>query len=233
LILVSPTERQLHTILSGSGEKWKISSLPEQHGCDILTLTKSGVIGFQRKTFPDLVASLQDGRLYYELNQLQCSALLHSGFLVVEGNANRTSDDTFYSEANISVSTFRSIVAKFSNYGIATLHSFSPDDTIRACFQVSSYVSSGRAGTIHRPKQVTNEWGRTDSKTYAVFLLQSFPGIGPKVAAAIYDHFGGVPLEWTVTPAELALVPGIGRRRAESLMASLAPLRRSEPAPSP
>lgn len=230
MILVAPTERQLHAILSGSDERWKISSLPEKQGCDLLFLTKSGIVGFQRKTLPDLVASLQDGRLYYELNQLITTSTVRCAFLIIEGSGSRTSDDTYFTEANISVETFRSLVAKFFHNGVGVLQTFSPRDTLACCLSVSRYLSSGKAAVIHRPKQVTNEWGRTDSKAYGVFLLQSFPGIGPKVAAAIYDHFGGVPLSWTVTPAELAKVPGVGRRRAEALIGAVAPVRLSTPA---
>jgi ERCC4-type nuclease len=52
-------------------------------------------------------------------------------------------------------------------------------------------------------------------------LLQSFEGIGPAAAEGIYDHFEGVPLEWSVTPEELQEIDGIGPKTAEKLMDSL------------
>jgi DNA uptake protein ComE-like DNA-binding protein len=52
-------------------------------------------------------------------------------------------------------------------------------------------------------------------------LLQGFKGIGPVQAAAIYDHFGGVPLVWTAGLLDLVEIPGIGTKRAEALIESV------------
>lgn len=223
MLLLAPTEHALHAILRTTDERFKVSSIPEANGCDILVLTKSGIIGFQRKTLPDLFASLQDGRLYYELGQLQCSATVSNAFLVVESRFETTTDGASYTEANISVSTFRSVVAKFAAFGVGYVPTDSTHDTLSACLSISSYLSTGNWKTIHRPKATRNEWGQTTNETYASFLLQSFPGIGPKVAVAIYRHFSCVPLRWTVDATELARVPGVGPKRAEALLAALAP----------
>lgn len=223
MIWLAPTEGQIREVLQQTPIEWKTSPLPERHGCDILIPTKSGVIGFQRKTLPDLVASIQDGRLYYELNQLNSSATVGQGFLCIESSFSTTIDGLQYTEANLPVSVLRSIVAKFQHHGVGYLPTTNPRDTLAAAISVAKYLASGKAGDIHRPKQVSNSWGQTDSKSYGVFLLQSFPGIGPKVAEAIYDYFNGVPVQWAVNAGELALVPGIGRKRAESLIAALAP----------
>jgi ERCC4-type nuclease len=233
MLWVAPTEHQIHEILSGENHQWKVSSLPEKHGYDILCPTKQGIYGFQRKTLPDLVASIQDGRLYYELNQMSVSATVRLGYLIVEGAFHTNIEGTHYTEANISVGTLRTLIAKFHTFGIGYVPTASPLDTIHACIGMSKYLSSGRAETVHRQKQVSNEWGQSDSKAYGVFLLQSFPGIGPKVAAAIYDHFNGAPITWAVDAAELARVPGIGRKRAEALIAALAPVRGREAAAGP
>lgn len=223
MIIVAPTEHALHELLAASKEKWKISSLPEKHGADILVPTKQGVVGFQRKTLQDLVASLQDGRLYYELNQFNSSATVSHPYLCIESSFTTTIDGACYTEANISVSTVRSVIAKFAFHGVGYIPTSSPSDTLSAVIGVSRYLSSGSAGVIHRTKQTANEWGQATNKSYGVFLLQSFPGIGPKVAEAIYQHFNSVPIGWTVTAADLARVPGVGRKRAEALIAALRP----------
>jgi ERCC4-type nuclease len=221
MLLISPTEHELQSLLKGREDKWRVSSLPESHGCDIFSLTKAGVIGFQRKTIPDLLASLQDGRLYKELSQLSVSATVIYSFLIVESAFTTTTDGQYYTQANLSTSTFRSIIAKFHLFGVGFFPSSDPSDTLYTVTTVSRYLSSGRAQTIQRPKQVTNTWGQITNEEYGVFLLQSFPGIGPKVARSIYQHFGGVPIAWSVTADELARVPGIGRVRAERLLAAL------------
>lgn len=223
MLWIAPTEHELQRILRNTTHGWISSPLPEQHGCDILAPTRNGVIGFQRKTLPDLTASLQDGRLYYELSQLVSSATVTHSFLIVESLFTRTTDNLHYTEAPISVSTLRALVAKFAAYGTSYVPTSSPPDTLAACLSISHYLSSDKALSIHRPKQTSNEWGLTTNKTYGVFLLQSFPGIGPKVATAIYEHFNGVPLAWTVTAADLARVPGVGKVRAATLLDALRP----------
>lgn len=228
MLLVAPTDRALHDVLPSFDTTWRISSLPERHGCDVLVPTKTGVVGFQRKTLPDLVASHRDGRLYYELAQLQASATVAHPYLIIESMFITTNDGA-YVETDLSVSTLHSIIAKFHTHGVGFLPTQSPRSTVACCLSVSRYLASGNANVIHRPKQLSNEWGQTTSRSYGIFLLQSFPGIGPKVAAAIYDHFGTVPIGWTVSVADLAQVPGIGRRRAESLTAALAAPVAAEP----
>jgi ERCC4-type nuclease len=231
MIWLAPTEGQIREYLislddAGSTTQtlpWRTSSLPEKHGCDILIPTKQGIVGFQRKTLPDLVSSIQDGRLYYELNQLNASATVSVAYLMVESNFHTTIDNAEYTEAKLPVATLRSIIAKFHHFGVGYIPTLTPRDTITAAVGVAKYLSTGRASSIQRTKEVSNGWGQTDSKSYGLFLLQSFPGIGPKVAEAIYDYFNGVPITWAVNAGELALVPGIGRKRAEALIAALAP----------
>lgn len=223
MIWLAPTEGAIREYLDSVPIPYKTSSLPEKHGCDILIPTKQGIIGYQRKTLPDLVSSIHDGRLYYELNQINASATISTAFLCVEASFSTTIDGTEYTEATLPVATLRSLVAKFHHFGVGFMPTASPRDTVACALGVSRYISSGKAGDIHRPKQTTNDWGQTNSKAYGIFLLQSFPGIGPKVASDIYDFFSGVPITWSVNAGELALVPGIGRKRAERLIASLAP----------
>lgn len=223
MIWIAPTEHRIQEILQESDIPWKVSSLPERHGCDLAVPTKLGVIGFQRKTLPDLVSSIQDGRLYYELNQINASATIKSAFLCVESHFTTTVGTDNYVEANVSVSTLRSIIAKFHHFGVGFIPTASPRDTLASVVSVSRYLASGKAGSIHRTKNTDNEWGRSDAKGYGLFLLQSFPGVGPKVAEAIYDYFNGVPITWAVNAGELAQVPGIGRKKAEALIAALRP----------
>lgn len=223
MIWLAPTEKAIRDYLTESSEPFKTSTLPEKHGCDLLIPTKHGIVGFQRKTLPDLVASIQDGRLYYELNQLNASATVSVAYLCIESTFSSAIGSDHYMEANISVSTVRSIIAKFHHFGVGFIPTTSPSDTALCAIGVAKYISSGRIGAIYRAKQTSNEWGQSNAKSYGVFLLQSFPGIGPKVAEAIYDHFNGVPIQWAVNAGELALVPGIGRKRAETLIAALAP----------
>ena len=83
-MLASPTEpKQLRDLGT-------TSSIPENHGADFLIVAQKRRIGVQRKQFPgDLLASLNDGRLY---NQIPHLSELDHALLIVEGHGRWTDD---------------------------------------------------------------------------------------------------------------------------------------------
>jgi len=70
--------------------------------------------------------------------------------------------------------------------------------------------------TYHRAKR---------SKALAVSQLDDVPGLGPARRATLLRRFGSVRRIAAATPAELALVPGIGPHLAEAVLAALRPER--------
>jgi excinuclease ABC subunit C len=70
--------------------------------------------------------------------------------------------------------------------------------------------------TYHRAKR---------SKALAVSQLDDVPGLGPARRATLLRHFGSVRRIAAATPAELALVPGIGPHLAGAVLAALRPER--------
>ncbi len=59
------------------------------------------------------------------------------------------------------------------------------------------------------------------SKGMIVSELDDVPGLGPSRRTALIKHFGSVKLLRQAGPDEIAAVPGIGRRTAESIVAAL------------
>jgi excinuclease ABC subunit C len=59
------------------------------------------------------------------------------------------------------------------------------------------------------------------SKGMIVSELDSVPGLGPSRRTALIKHFGSVKLLREAGPDEIAEVPGIGRRTAETIVAAL------------
>jgi len=72
--------------------------------------------------------------------------------------------------------------------------------------------------TYHRAKR---------SKALAVSQLDEIPGLGPARRATLLRRFGSVRRIAGATPAELALVPGIGPQLADAVLAALRPERES------
>jgi excinuclease ABC subunit C len=59
------------------------------------------------------------------------------------------------------------------------------------------------------------------SKSMIVSELDAVPGLGPSRRTALIKHFGSVKLLKEAGPDEIAEVPGIGRRTAETIVAAL------------
>jgi excinuclease ABC subunit C len=59
------------------------------------------------------------------------------------------------------------------------------------------------------------------SKSMIVSELDAVPGLGPSRRTALIKHFGSVKLLKEAGPDQIAEVPGIGRRTAESIVAAL------------
>lgn len=217
MILISPTEHSQPIRQLGS-----VSSLCEQNGVDILSVSTGARIGFQRKEVKDFFASLQDGRLQKELLQIECSQLLTHAVLILEGNFDWTTDGESTSQySRINRSSFRNIIASIQLQGIIVEFTDSAEDTAYFVLSLTKYLSKkSHSGLSRRPNAVSG-WGKTTTRSFALHLLQSFPAIGPELANRIYDYYHGVPIAWSTNAKELQQVPGIGPIRARELIAAL------------
>ena len=204
------------------------TNLPEQHGCDVLVFNKQptvNCVGFQRKEVHDFIASLHDGRLVKEIGQIKASNLLGFAFLIIEGQFIWTTDGSLATSYGnpFSRRQYHSIITGIQLQGIGCHYSLHPFDTISLISDVSQYLSKGAHSSLtRRPKSdLRNSWGRVTNEQFAVHLLQSFPGIGPNTAEAIFKKFGSAPLQWTVSESELVSIPGIGNATAKRLIEAL------------
>ncbi len=223
-ILISPAEPwDVRRLLQGVGIN---SPLPEQHGADFLLFTPRGKIAIQRKTYPeDLTASLQDGRLAREINLLVNTA--DFAILIAEGDPAFTAEGHVISayKSGYTRQSLRNILRSLVHvHGIAVERTSSIDDTVAAVLELRDWFEKGEhTSLLVRPKgkQRANDFGLVNRRDAARYFLQGFPGVGPNLAEAIFDHFGGVPLRWECDIAELQAVYGIGPGRAKALWAAL------------
>ena len=221
MIYLSPTETQLRSTLTQLDIAHANSYLCELNGVDILVTSPLGFIGYQRKTLPDLFASLNDGRLAREIAQIRGSRLLYRGCLIVEYDPRRvTTDGTNFLDAPFSKVQLRHLVLKCQLNGILVFETSNTRDTAASLLPTTRYLASDKPANLTRPKPATDTWGRRGSRDWGIHVLQSFSNIGPKTAALIYDHFK-LPLRWTITLTDLTSIPGIGKVTAERLLEAL------------
>lgn len=222
LIYVSSTEHSKELREFGIS-----STLPETHGCDVLVLNGATRVGFQRKEASDFMSSITDGRLAKELGQIESSSLLTHAVLILEGDFDWTTDgQSTIRFATLTRPQFRSLITGVQLRGVVVLFSEGISDTIRVISSTSNYLSKPRHSSLSQRPNAKSNWGTRTSKSFALHLLQSFPGIGVEMGERIFQHFGYIPLEWSCNESELSSIPGIGTKTASRLIKALT---RNEP----
>jgi ERCC4-type nuclease len=214
-LFVAPTEPRS---LKAMG---KVSSLPEQFGCDVLWMHGGNRYGVQRKEWRDLLASVEDGRLGKECGQMHSAGV--RGVLAVEGTATWAHGEivTGYGRS-WSRRQWWGVQLAVQLEGVWLIHTANIADTsdfIRAFNIWTKKKMHGSLGARPGPKGL---WGtRADDRDWAKHVLTSFPGIGPGAADAIFEEFGRAPLRWDCEKADLRKVKGLGAKKVEAIWGAL------------
>jgi ERCC4-type nuclease len=212
-MLISPTEP---VKLRAVGTT---SPVPERYGADVLfDAPPVGLIGVQRKTVPDLFASVRDGRLTRGIGAM---AALDVALLIIEGDLRWTvegaaePDDAGARPATSwSREAYRSLLWSVRARGVWVETTPDLAATIQIVMSLRKWASKDVHEALDRRGR-PRPGGAADGD--ALHILQGLAGIGPRTAARILDHFGALPLTWSVSEDELAAVPGIGKVRARRL----------------
>ncbi len=227
-VLLSPSEIALAKILKGEAIT---SPLPELKGADILVYTKHGLVGMQRKEVPhDFISSFTDGRMARSMALLVKSCTFTR--LVCEGTFRYWPDGTVHlgmtkDKKKIPTRYTRKHIHGMLNdvefvKGVMVRRTDDLDDTVRYIRSVSEFLSRDKHTGLYSRPSAQGTWFTPKAKDIYLWLLQSFPGIGPTTADNIVDEFGGeIPLAWTCTVEELAAVKGLSKARAKEMWESL------------
>lgn len=222
MILVSPTEHpDFHAIGKSSG-------VPERYGMDAAWHSRGelgGLWGVQRKEIKDLLASVRDGRIAIEIAQ---SAVVGYKVMVVEGKMRWSDEGLLLNGRGWGRDWKRgdvdAMLWSLRADGWWVVHTDSHAHTVSTVVALAAWSRKDRhdglRGRVGSAKGPVFGMSAGDRET-AVWLLQGFPGVGRGLAGAMFDKVG-MPLRWDVTVEELMTVPGIGKKRAERLIAVLA-----------
>ncbi len=172
---------------------------------------------FERKTLPDLVASIKDGRLFAQGERL--AKAVPRGALILEGTtsdlgATRMSREAIQG-ALVSLALF---------YDLPLLRASDPAETARLMLFAARQARAFARGTI--PRHGRRPRGKTRLQSH---ILQGLPRVGPERAKRLIDHFGSVQAVIAADAEALMQVPGIGAGVAEVIRWAV----RDEPAPDP
>jgi DNA excision repair protein ERCC-4 len=160
---------------------------------------------FERKTLPDLVASIADGRLFRQANRL--AAGQRRGVILLEGRAKEIADSGMSREAIQGALICVSVVL-----GIPLLRSRDAKESAQLMIYAARQLQRVLSGALPRPG------ARPKSKRkIQLHILQGLPGVGPSRAERLLERYGSVEAALAAEWEDLALLPGIGEVTARKI----------------
>lgn len=221
-ILLSPTETDLIKLLPSS----IISILPEEKGADILLYTKMGLIGIQRKSIPyDFISSIEDGRMSRSTTLLGKSCPIR--IVVCEGKFRYYQDGKLDLSNSGCKSRYTKDHIRGMLFNIRYVKNVEVDwtedisDTAEYIKQLSVFFNKTTHLGLYTRPSAKSPWGKPSDNDLALWLLQSFEGIGPQLASNILRHFDRLPIRWDCMFEELVEVKGLSRKRVEEIWKGL------------
>ncbi len=164
----------------------------------------------ERKRIDDLIRSVFQGRFFDQIKKL--SSVHGKVFLVVEGDGNilpRLTKNAKAVEAAV-------LTAIIYNDNIKLIYTRNSEHTAEVIYYIAKKLQSAREHhkvalpTYHKlrkPKDISpREW--------QIYILASFPGIGPKLAEKLLDKFGSLREVLNASPYQLTRVEGITEDKA-------------------
>ena len=210
-MLISPTEPADLRALG------KTSSIPERFGVDVMWAGKPPYkrCGAQRKEINDFLASVKDGRLAKERQQMQA---LDLAVLILEGPTPWADDGSLMNlHHNWTVAQHWKYLWSVQADGIWIHTTRSLEQTMQAVAALEAWSRSEHKSGKTRPGP-EGEWGKPGSRDWQMHFLQGLPGLGPEMAERIVDHFDGVPVVLDVSREELLKIDGLGPKRVDTII---------------
>ena len=158
----------------------------------------------ERKTSYDYAKSLFDGRLFDQVARLV--EAYSNVYLVIEGplipRRYRGRERQLYA----------SLAALTAEYGARVVHTGGPRETAYFLESLARKIGvEGQRIVIQKKPKLG------DLREWQLYIVQSFPGVGPKTAERILEKFGSIERFCTASIAELSKVEGVGEKRAEEI----------------
>ena len=130
----------------------------------------------ERKTVSDFISSMLNKRL---INQLQNMQEIKNKMLIIEGIENQ---ELYNKESNLNENAVRGfLLSIILHYNVPIILTNDYEDTAKFILVLSKKQSKETSLSLKRKSQDVNEQIR--------FIIESFPGIGPKSARKLLNEF--------------------------------------------
>lgn len=153
----------------------------------------------ERKTLPDLVQSIIDGRLLFQ-QALRLVEADHPAALILEGSARDLRNSAMRWEA------IQGALVNITLFlGLPVLRSRDPDETARTLVYAARQQTAIATATLTRKSRRPKRKAALQSH-----ILQGLPGVGPKRAKQLLVRFGSVRAAIAASAEALSGVEGFG-----------------------
>lgn len=166
---------------------------------------------FERKTLPDLLQSIKDGRIFRQAYKMYNHNM--NCVLILEGIKNDVR------ESNMKRETIQGALVHLSVFlGIPVLRSKNINETVKLLYYAGKQLNNHKLG---KKKKIYLQSKKNhyypDIFKEQVQLLQNLPGIGTTRAIKLIESFGSVREIVLADQKQLQKVNGIGKTTAEKL----------------
>lgn len=170
--------------------------------------------GVERKTVMDLASSIADGRVFEQVEAL--AEAFQRPILIIEGSLSE-----IYTKRGLTPAQVQGALAYVIERGACAVPCADPLDTAYFICSLARreqlHFSEPEVASLKaRLRRVRK--GRMGVREVQVALLSSLPGVGPKLARRLLEHFGSPRRFFRATPRELMAVRGMGESRVRGIV---------------
>ena len=165
-------------------------------------------IVIERKTLSDLEASIIDGRIF---SQLQDLLQIPKPCLIIEGNFDLIKNNNTRINKNAIISLITTIGI---NYKIPIFFTKNQKETAEYLYVISKREQLGNGNQNYKVRYAKSKMNFSKRQ---IFILESFPDIGPTLAKLILNHFKTIKNIANASVEDLKKVPKLGPKKADKL----------------
>lgn len=165
----------------------------------------SSRVAFERKTLPDFIASIFDGRLFKQIKSLKDH--YEKPVLLLEGDVARIGEFTTKTKAVLGAMSAISL-----GFEVPVLYAYDRVQSAEYIHIVALRLH--RRGESKQPITVPKTSKKVDER---VKVLTSIPGMGPTLAERTLEKFGSLRRVFNASITELMKVKGLNQTKAEAI----------------
>jgi len=164
-------------------------------------------VAVERKALPDFVSSVYDGRLFVQASAISSS--YRKPYLIVEGDIKELTGLT----KNIN-SYYGAVASVTLAYDLRVIHTADPAQTASA---IAALIQHSHAKPVPMSFVAAAPKAK-DEPQQQLYLVSSLPGVGMKLAKRMLSRYGTPRKIMGLTESQLAMVQGVGSKKAARIV---------------